>query len=312
MANQPGSSAVPSSTPSSAPSGNVSSQVTPPTQSKPEGKTNLPAQAKPPTEQADDTWEVQIDGKPVKKSRKEILEAYQLRQLSDRKRAEADKTLSEYNKLFETYKKDPIKFMAATGVDFEKMATSYLAKKAEEQMMDPKDRELKAAKAEAEQYKKWVEEQKAIQVKKEQEAVISEQRAKIHQEIIQAIEEAKEYGLPADEELVIAIAQKMLLQDKKQKPLDAKEALPKAYASTQKWLQGMASKMEGEALVKWLGTDVAAKIRKHDLAQLKAKRAQTAPQANSMVKPNSSAKKPDAKPYKTWSQFKAESLDTIQ
>lgn len=261
----------------------------------------------------DDTWDVQEGGKTIKKSRKEIIEAYQLRQLSDKKRSEADKTLGEYNKLFATFQKDPIKFMQATGVDFDKMATSYIAKKAEESMMDPKDRELKAAKAEAEQYKVWVAEQKAAQESAQKQAAVAAERSKIHQEIIQAIEEAKDLGMPVDEELVIAVAQKMILQDKKQKPLDAKEALPKAYASTQKWLQGMASKMEGEALVKWLGNDVALKIRKYDLANLKAKRAQTAPQAGgSAVKPQAEKKLPAAKPYKTWSSFKSDVLDKIQ
>lgn len=303
MANQPGSSATPSPTP--APTSAQPAQTSDP-------KTVNGAIPKQ-TAQADDSWDVQEGGKTVKKSRKEIIEAYQLRQLSDKKRSEADKTLSEYNKLFEVYKNDPIKFMRATGVDFDNLATSYLAKKGEDAMMDPKDRELREARAEAEQYKKYVEEQKQAQENAQQQAAISTERNKIHQEIIQAIEEAKDLGMPVDEELVIAVAQKMILQDKKQKPLDAKEALPKAYASTQKWLQGMASKMEGEALVKWLGNDVALKLRKYDLQQLKAKRAGTAPaQGNSLVKPQSEKKQGTAKPYQTWSEFKKNSLDTIK
>lgn len=260
----------------------------------------------------EDSWDVQENGKTIKKSRKEIIEAYQLRQLSDRKRSEADKTLSEYNKLFETYKKDPIKFMRATGVDFDNLATSYLSKKAEDAMMDPKDRELREAKAEAEQYKKWIEEQKTNKERLDKDAAIGIERQKIHSEIIQAIEEAKDLGMPIDEELVIAVAQKMILQDKKQQPLNAKEALPKAYESTQKWLQGMASKMEGEAVVKWLGDDVVKKIRKYDLNQLKSKRAATAPQSGSLVKPKETKKVEGQKPYRTWSQFKAENLDTIK
>lgn len=309
MANQPGSSAV--SVPVAVPAREATPQKAPISGGTiPNGK---PPEVQKPVAQADDSWDVHEDGKVVKKSRKEIIEAYQLRQLSDKKRSEADKTLSEYNKLFETYKKDPIKFMRATGVDFDNLATSYLSQKAEESMMDPKDRELRAAKAEAEQYKKWVEEQKASQEKTQKDTAIAAERMKIHTEIIQAIEEAKDLGMPVDEELVIAVAQKMILQDKKQKPLNAKEALPKAYESTQKWLQGMASKMEGEALVKWLGNDVALKIRRHDLAQLKAKRAQTAPQAGgSMVKPQAVKKDATARPYKTWSEFKAQNLDTIK
>jgi hypothetical protein len=259
----------------------------------------------------EDTWDVQENGQVVKKTRKEIIDAYQLRQLSDKKRSEADKTLSEYNKLFEVYKKDPIKFMRATGIDFDNLATSYLAKKAEDAMMDPKDLELRTAKAEAEQYKKWVEEQKTNMEKATKDKAISVERERIHTEIVQAIEEAKDLGMPVDEELIIAIAQKMLIQEAGKQPINAKEALPKAYASTQKWLQGMASKMEGEALVKWLGQDVALKIRKYDLGQLKSKRAASVPAPKSAVKPPTDVKA-ESKPYKTWSSFKADVLDKIK
>jgi len=272
-----------------------------------------PVSKTPPVAPVEDTWDVHEDGKVVKKSRKEILEAYQLRQLSDRKRSEADKVLAEYQKLHEVSKQDPIKFMKAMGYDFDTMATSYLSKKAEDAMMDPKERELREAKAEAEQYKKYVEEQKQNASKLASEAAIGRERERIHQEIIQAIEENKELGMPVDEEMIIAIAQKMILQDKKQKPLNAKEALPAAYQSTQKWLQGMASKMEGEAIVKWLGEDVAKKIRKYDLGQLKAKRAATQPQVGqSAVKPQTDKKGTKTVPYKTWSSFKADVLDKIQ
>lgn len=274
-------------------------------------KTGVPI-SKAPVAAPEETWDVHEDGKVVKKTRKEIVEAYQLRQLSDKKRSEAEKVTQEYNKLFEVYKQDPIKFMRATGVDFDNLATSYLAKKAEEAMMDPKELESQKLKAENEQYKKWVAEQKENATKLASEAAIGRERERIHQEIIQAIDEAKDLGLPVDEELVIAIAQKMILQDKKQKPLNAKEALPAAYASTQKMLQGLASKMEGEAIIKWLGEDVALKIRKYDLKRLKDKRAATNTPPASKVKPASEDKKAPAKPYMTWTEFKESKLDTLK
>lgn len=259
---------------------------------------------------SEEMFEVQIDGKPVKKSKKEILEAYQLRELSDKKRSEADKVLQEYNKLFEVYKKDPIKFMKATGVDFENLATQFLAKKAEDAMMDPKDRELREAKYKAEQYEKYLAEQKSAQEKEKQSAAVAAERSRIHAEIIQALEERKDLGLPTDESVVIQIAQQMMVQDKKRKPLDAKEALSKTYERSQQYLKGIAAKMEGEQLVKWLGDDVAKKIRRYDLAQLKAKRS-PAVQPQSLVQPKVDPAKPAPK-YKTWSQFKSETLDKIQ
>lgn len=256
---------------------------------------------------AEESFDVTVDGRVEKKSRKEIIEAYQMRQVSDKKRSEAEKSTAEYRKLFEVFKTDPVKFMSASGVDFDKLATGYLTKKAEDSMMDPKEKELRDTKAKMQEYEKWVNEQKTSQEQTKARAAVEQERGRIHAEIIEAIEANKELGLPVDEEMVIAIAQKMILQDKKQKPLNAKEALPAAYAHTQKWLQGMASKMDGPALINWLGKDVALKIRKHDLSELKKKR--TTPEAKALVKP-SVGKAPEKK-YKTWSEFKADTLDKI-
>jgi hypothetical protein len=261
---------------------------------------------------APETWDVVENGSTVKKTRKEIIEAYQLRQLSDRKRSEAEKVTAEYNKLFQTFKTDPIKFMNAAGVDFDKLSSSYIAKKAEEAMLDPKERELRDAKAEAETYKKWVEEQKTNKARLDKDAAIGIERSRIHAEIIAAIEEKKELGLPIDENLVIEIAKEMMVQSAAKKPLSAKDALPATYARTQKWLQGLASKMEGEALVKWLGQDVALKIRKYDLGQLKAKRSAAAPQPASLVKPASERTEKPVKKYKTWSEFAKDNLQNLK
>jgi hypothetical protein len=259
----------------------------------------------------EETFDVVIDGKAEKKTRKEIIEAYQLRQLSDKRRSEADKTIAEFKKLQELGQKDPIKLMKAMGYDFDNIATQYLARKAEDAMKDPAVLEQERLKAENEQYKQWVAQEKAKQDQAAANAAIGRERERLHKEIIEAIEEKKELGLPVDEHLIIQIAQEMMVQDKAKKPLNAKEALPAAYAKTQKWLQGMASKMEGEAIVKWLGEDVAKKIRKYDLTQLKAKRTAVQPTGNSVSRKPESKEAPK-KAYKTWSEFKAETLDKIK
>lgn len=280
--------------------------VTPAKVVDPKAAITPPVSAKPVIEEM---YDVQVDGKTEKKTLKELREAFQLRQLSDKKRAEADKTLAEYNKLFEVFKTDPIKFMQAAGADFDKLATGYLSKKAEEAMLDPKEKELRDAKSKAAEYEKWVNEQKTAQKRAEAQKQVDATRSKLHSEIVEAIQEQKELGLPIDEELIIDIAQKMILQDKKQKPLNAKEALPLAVASLQKKIQTLSAKMDGAALINWLGKDVAMKIRKHDLAELKKKRG-TPQQPQSKVVQKVDEK--PAKPYKTWSQFKAETLDQIK
>jgi predicted DNA binding CopG/RHH family protein len=309
------SNATPSGTPSSVPAAAPANAA--PAVSKPADTSKQPVSPAVPAAkgapQAEETWDVQENGRVIKKTRKEILEAYQLRQLSDRKRSEAEKVLGEYKKLQELGAKDPIKLMQAMGLNFDNLATQYLAKKAEDSMKDPKVLEMEKKDQELAQYKKWVEEQKASQAQKEKQAQIDSARQRIHSEIIEAVKDASAtMGLPIDEDLIIAVAQNMMVQDKAKKPLNAKEALPATYAKTQKWLQGMASKMEGEAIVKWLGEDVAKKIRKYDLTQLKAKRGTVQQNGSSHVKPKTDSNQPKAKPYKTWSEFKAEKLDKIQ
>ena len=259
---------------------------------------------------AEELFDVQIDGRVEKKTRKEIVEAYQLRQLSDKKRSEADRVLGEFKKLQELGAKDPIKLMKAMGYDFDSIATQYLARKAEDSMKDPKVLEAEQTKAELDKYKQWVLEQQTAQKKAANDAAIAQERSRIHKEIIEAIEEKKELGLPIDENLIIAIAQDMMVQDKAKRPVNAKEALPATYARTQKWLQGLASKMEGESLVKWLGDDVAKKIRKYDLTQLKAKRTAVQPTGNSISRKPESKEAPK-KAYKTWTEFKRDTLDKI-
>jgi hypothetical protein len=301
------SSSVPSTPAAANPTGNVAAKP------QPTGSVSADPKVSPAaTPAAEERFEVIIDGKKETKTRKEIIEAYQLRQLSDKKRSEAERVLAEYKKVQELSKQDPIKFMKVLGYDFDGLATSYLAKKAEDSMKDPKVLEAENLKRENEAYKKWVEEQKTNQEKATREKAIQVERERIHKDIIEAIEEKKEMGMPIDENLIIEIAKDLMVYDKAKQPLNAKEALPKTYARLQAQLQGLASKMEGEALVKWLGDDVAKKIRKYDLQQLKAKRKSLETGSQSSVKPVKSEPKTAAKPYKTWSQFKAETLDKIQ
>lgn len=260
-----------------------------------------------------ETFEVKINGKVEKKTRQEIIDAYQLRQLSDQKRAEAERVLTEYKKLQQMGAQDPIKLMKAMGFDFDSIATKYLAQKAEESMKDPAIREKEKLEAENKQYKEWVENQKTNMEKATREKAVQIERERIHKDIISAIEEKKDLGMPIDEHLIIQIAQDLMVFDKAKQPLSAKEALPKTYARLQAQLQGLASKMEGESLVKWLGEDVTKKIRKYDLQQLKAKRKTIGADAShSSVKPQKNESGKTAKPYKTWSQFKADTLDKIQ
>src|ERR1700688_5039747 len=88
------------------PAVNASAPVSKPTDTNKQpisSATTAPAAPKIPEE----LFDVQVDGKVEKRTRKEIVEAYQLRQLSDKKRSEAEKVLNEYKKLQEISKQDP-------------------------------------------------------------------------------------------------------------------------------------------------------------------------------------------------------------
>src|SRR5665213_962979 len=223
----------------------------------------------------EESWDVQEDGKTIKRTRKEILEAYQLRTLSDRKRTEAEKIQKDWAQIEALGKSDPIKLLKLMGHNVDDLTSSYVAKLAQEKMEEQSNPEgVKARKVQEELdgYKAYVKRQKEESEKAASQAEFTKAWQGINTEIVEALKEQVALGYEVDEETVMEVAKRMQLQDMKQKPLSAKEALPAVFKADQTRIQKITKPMNGEQLLALFGPDTYKKILKHALQAEKLKR----------------------------------------
>lgn len=237
-------------------------------------------------------FKVKINGAEQEVSEKELLEGYQTRKAADEKFREAAMTRKQAEDFINLLKQDPAKVLTdpRIGVDARKWAEEFLLKQLEEEMLDPKEKELRKYKQQLEQLQAAEKQQKEAQ----EAARNAELTAKYTEEYTKDITSALETsGLPKNEATVRRMAHYMRQALSKGLEITAKEAVQlvkEEYTSEQKQL---VSSLDGEALIAFLGPELANKIRKYDLAKLKN------PAANAKTpekQPESDPSKPKAKP----------------
>lgn len=214
-------------------------------------------------------YKVKIDGEELEVDEAELLAGYQTRKAADKKFQEAAMTRKQAEEFISLLKTDPVKVLShpGLGVDFRQLAEQYLVQQLEEEMLDPRDRELK-------KYKAMVEEQETLK-KQELERQQAEQAEQLRQrytedytnQIVTALQTS---GLPKTERTVKAMAQYMhlgLQHGVDLKAAEVVELVKQDYINAQKELFGA---LDGDTLLSILGEDVANKIRKSDVKRLKS------------------------------------------
>jgi len=111
--------------------------------------------------------EAVIDGRKMDVSVKDLIDGFQLKQVSHRKLSEADRQLKQVEQIHQNWKSDPETFFRNMGIDVDTFAQNRVAKIIEDMSMDPKDKEIKELKQKAEKYDqveqtKKVEEEKKV------------------------------------------------------------------------------------------------------------------------------------------------------
>lgn len=214
-------------------------------------------------------YKVKIDGEELEVDEAELLAGYQTRKAADKKFQEAAITRKQAEEFISLLKTDPVKVLShpGLGVDFRQLAEQYLVQQLEEEMLDPRDRELK-------KYKAMVEEQETLK-KQELERQQAEQAEQLRQrytedytnQIVTALQTS---GLPKTERTVKAMAQYMhlgLQHGVDLKAAEVVELVKQDYINAQKEL---FAALDGDTLLSILGEDVANKIRKSDVKRLKS------------------------------------------
>lgn len=222
-----------------------------------------------PTSSESKRYKVKVDGQELEVDEAELLAGYQTRKAADKKFQEAAMTRKQAEEFVSLLKTDPIKVLThpGLGVDFRQLAEQYLVQQLEEEMLDPRDRELK-------KYKAMVEEQETAKKREleRQEAERAQQLTARYTEDYsnQIVEALKTSGLPKTERTVKAMAQYLhlgLQQGVDLKAAEVVEFVKQDYINAQKEL---FSALDGDTLLSILGEDVANKIRKSDVKRLKS------------------------------------------
>ncbi len=165
--------------------------------------------------------------------------------------------------------KNPEKFYETArklGHDPRKLAEEYLARQLEDEMMDPRDRELRDVK-------------KKLQAKEEMEKMAEERKKQAFHEEMKT-KYAKDYsdqfvkalessGLPPTKPMVAEMAKYIQQAAKLQFKMTADEAAKLVKEDIEVRMRRLIGDSDGETLIKLLGEDTANKVRKWDTSRIK-------------------------------------------
>lgn len=233
-----------------------------------------PDEGSKPEEQPDDgtgvrKFIVKVNGQEQEVTEDELIQGYQTRKASDEKFREAAMSKKQAEEFINLLRTNPRKVLTNPdlGIDMRKLAEEYLVEQMEEEMMDPKDKELRDAKRQLQE----IEDEKKRKAKEEEESQAVQLKEKYSQEYSSQIVDAlQSSGLPKSEHTVKRMAYYMHQGLQRGYNLSAKDVVglvKQDYIDEQKSLFGQ---LDGDMLVQLLGDDVANKIRKYDVGRVKS------------------------------------------
>lgn len=211
---------------------------------------------------------VKVDGQELEVDEDELKRGYS-HQRAANKILQEGKAARKQAEEFIAMMRDKGKLMDVIkklGHDPRKLSEEYLASQLEDEMMDPRDKELRDAKARL----KHIEDME----KKQQEAV----QARRHEEMkvkyakeyeTQFVEALKKSQLPPTKPMVAEMAKYIARSAKIGFKMTPDEAAQLVREDIQMAHQRLVGDSDGEVLLKLLGDQVANKIRKYDTDRLK-------------------------------------------
>ena len=197
----------------------------------------------------------------------EVINDYGKGKAADKKFAEAAALRKEAVAFIEALKSDPISVLTnpKLGVNMREVAESYLLAQLEDEMMDPRDKELRDLKKEKTTREQMEAESKRQAEEAEVQALTENYRAEYEKSFQSCLEAS---GLPKTPHTVKRLAFYMnegMKRGMDLKPDDVVGLVKDEYIEEQK---SLFSGLDGENLLKLLGDDLAKKIRKFDTSRV--------------------------------------------
>jgi hypothetical protein len=213
-------------------------------------------------------YKVKIDSEEMEVDEDELVRGYQLRKASDKKFAEANLARKQAEEFVRLLKTDPRKVLShpSIGIDLKKFAEEYLVEDLQQEMLSPEQKKLKEYQAKLAKYEEQERTIKADQEKKAQEEVKKKYQEGYHKQITEALDTA---ALPKTEytvERMIYYMSKALKNGYELEARDVVDLVRRDYIDDSK---SLFSGLDAEALEQLLGSDIAKKMRQHDIKKVK-------------------------------------------
>lgn len=204
-------------------------------------------------------YKVKVDGNELEVDEKELLRGYSHQRAANKILQEGKAARKQAEEFIEIMK-DKGKLMDVLkklGHDPRKLSEEYLAAQLEEELLDPRDKELKQAKAKLQQIEEMERKQREA-VEKQRNDELKAKYAKEYE--TQFVDALKQSNLPPTKGMVAEMAKYISRSAKigfKMTPSEAAQLVKEDVQRAQMSLIGTA---DGETLLKLLGDEVAAKL----------------------------------------------------
>jgi hypothetical protein len=214
-------------------------------------------------------YKVKVDGEELEVDENELLRGYS-HQKAANKILHEGKAARKQAEEFISMMKDPAQFYETAkklGHDPRKLAEEYLARQLEDEMMDPRDKELRDAKARLKQIEDMELQQKQALEKQRHEALKMKFAKDYEEQFTTALKESQ---LPPTKAMVAEMAKYISRSAKIGFQMTAKEAAQLVKEDLQLSIQRLTGEADADTLIRLLGDGVANKVREYDVAKLKS------------------------------------------
>lgn len=238
------------------------------TQAKKEGKKPADPVKEAAKEATKKVFKVKIDGKEKEVDEDELVRGYSHQQAANKKLQEGLAARKQSEEFLEMMR-NPEKFFEVAeklGHKPRDLAEKFLVSKLEEDMLDPKDKELRQVKAEAEQAKREAEELKKS-IEERRNEVLKQKFAKEYEE--QFVNALKETKLPATKANIAEMAKYIGRAAKLEFEMTAVEAARLVMEDITNAQKALISEADAETIIRLFGEETVNKIRKYDVSKLK-------------------------------------------
>lgn len=213
-------------------------------------------------------YKLKVDGEEVEVDEEELKRGYSHQRAANKilqegrlARKQAEEFLAmmrDPNKLWEVAQK--------LGHDPRSLAEKHLVSQLEDEMLDPREKELRQVKRELEQIKE-IERQQKEEVERQRNEALKAKYAKDYSD--QFVAALQETGLPPTKPMVSEMAKYIGRAAELGFKMTAHEAAQLVKEDTQMAYQRLIGDADGEMLLKLIGEETANKVRKYDVSKIR-------------------------------------------